>query len=501
MNLTTSIPSLFLKGFQCDLRSLALFRMALAGMAMAHLVVILPYIPDFYTDSGVWPRVLVASSDRKIFSLYMLSDALWFQHLLIGLTFLCAFCMGIGYKTRVFTCLTWLLMLSLQLRNDAILQAGDRLHILLLFWAMFLPLGAVWSVDSRYHRFRPKAYPIVTFATVVVMIQVLSLYLFTALLKSGDQWRDGTAVYNTLSGGYALPTAQWLLPHHDLMWLLTHGVWWFEISVAFLLLSPFFQPWLRLVTLAGLVVMHLAFGLFLHIGLFPLDSLSSLTVFIPGALWNWLGTRLPRRVPLATTPDTPKRAWSALVRPSLPRLRNPLLLRLVLAVFALHMIYINLSTVSDLHYPQELRHYVHAMRQTQIWAMFAPNGGGHNSWVEAIGELPTGQKVDARRLSFTPNYLEKPANYALDWGDNRWLKYYETIMRRSRRARPHLAAYLCRKWQQTHPDYPLQAVHLYRLSYSYRLFYHTSLIQKTPRTDDWGRFECDAGAAKSASSR
>ena len=54
----------------------------------------------------------------------------------------------LGWKTRFATIASWVLLLSLQNRNTMILSGEDNLALLLLFWGMFLPLGARYSVDS-----------------------------------------------------------------------------------------------------------------------------------------------------------------------------------------------------------------------------------------------------------------------------------------------------------------------------------------------------------------
>ena len=54
----------------------------------------------------------------------------------------------IGYRARLATIACWFLVMSIHNRNPMILSAGDILLRLLLFWAMFLPLGARYSVDA-----------------------------------------------------------------------------------------------------------------------------------------------------------------------------------------------------------------------------------------------------------------------------------------------------------------------------------------------------------------
>lgn len=65
-------------------------------------------------------------------------------HIFIGL------CMAVGYHTSLMTCLTWFMTVSLHARNILVLHGGDILMRMLLFFAMFLPLGEVYSIDAAF---------------------------------------------------------------------------------------------------------------------------------------------------------------------------------------------------------------------------------------------------------------------------------------------------------------------------------------------------------------
>lgn len=55
-----------------------------------------------------------------------------------------------GWHTRHAIVAVWLLFISACHHNWEILQGGDMLMSILLFWAMFLPLSECWSVDSMF---------------------------------------------------------------------------------------------------------------------------------------------------------------------------------------------------------------------------------------------------------------------------------------------------------------------------------------------------------------
>lgn len=63
-----------------------------------------------------------------------------------------AMCVCVGYYTRIMTCLLWFMTISLHNRNHLVLHSGDILMRLELFFAMFLPLGEVYSIDSAFFK-------------------------------------------------------------------------------------------------------------------------------------------------------------------------------------------------------------------------------------------------------------------------------------------------------------------------------------------------------------
>lgn len=124
--------------FGADLRSLAVFRMALAVMVLVDLAYRATDLSVFYTDGGVLPRgVLVRDElvlDRWRFSLNLLSGEPFFQGLLFGAAAMAALALLAGYHTRPMTVILWVLMVSIQWRNPLVTNEGDTLLRVLLFW-------------------------------------------------------------------------------------------------------------------------------------------------------------------------------------------------------------------------------------------------------------------------------------------------------------------------------------------------------------------------------
>ena len=171
-----------------------------------------------------------------------------------------------------------------------ILDGGDNLICLLLFWGMFLPLGRVWSLDGRLRRKRgspaPDLAPVVSMATVGVLLQMSLMYVFSALSKSNADWWSGYAVAGSLAHDmYARPFGEWLLGFPKMLSLATFGVLAVEWLAPVVLFVTRRLSW-RLLALASLAAVHLGIALGMQVGLFSYISLVGLTLFLPRRFWE-----------------------------------------------------------------------------------------------------------------------------------------------------------------------------------------------------------------------
>jgi len=78
-------------------------------------------------------------------SLYWLSQHDAWPAILFIIAGLAALALLAGMRTRLATLVSFVLLLSLHNRAPILLQGGDILLLLLLFWALFLPWGERWS--------------------------------------------------------------------------------------------------------------------------------------------------------------------------------------------------------------------------------------------------------------------------------------------------------------------------------------------------------------------
>ena len=281
------------KSFGFDLRSLALFRITLSLVLLFDLINRLADLTAHYTDMGVLPRrVVIEHLGEWNLSLHMLSGTATFQIIIFLVAIVSALCLLLGYKTKLFTIVSWILVISLQNRNPLICYGGDAVMRMLLFWSMFLPLNRYFSVDNRHGKLDTSPH-IISFATVAFVLQICFIYFFTVLLKSGPEWRtDFTAVYYALSiDELHTVFTKYLLDSNTLfLKILTCGVLVFEALGPLLLIMPNIK--LKLIGLSGFILMHIGFGLFLTLGIFPAISICSFIPFLPSIFWDFRSKKI-----------------------------------------------------------------------------------------------------------------------------------------------------------------------------------------------------------------
>jgi predicted DCC family thiol-disulfide oxidoreductase YuxK len=285
--------------FSLDLRSIALFRVLLGSLLLCDLLLRSVDLSDFYTDAGVLPRHhLLSISSKWYWSLHAAGGELWWQILLFTIAGVAAFALIAGYRSKLAAVVSFVLLASLLNRNGLILQGGDQLLVVMCFWSIFLPLGARYSFDASLipeFQHNPNsdvgqkdvAQNYFSVATIAIVFQILYLYIFTAIMKTGDAWlvRFDAAFYAVSLQQFATPIAEWIKQFPTLLGLATRYVIAVEFVAPLLVLCPFFWPWIRLTGLFLLASLHVAFLLMLHIGLFPFIDFMALSLLVPGAAW------------------------------------------------------------------------------------------------------------------------------------------------------------------------------------------------------------------------
>ena len=284
--------------FAIDLRALATFRIALAMLVLYDLAARSRFIEATYTDDGVLPGYLFQSV-YKVLSLYAVHDGPALPAIVFPAAMLSALALLVGFRTRVATVATWALLCAIHARNFYLTDGGDNLIRALLFWSLFLPLGARFSLDGRRGRGGSHPNPLLTVASAALLLQFVYLYVSAGFSKSGPEWHElGTAIEHVLSQSYwGRPLGRELLAYPELLRLATWGTIAFEIVGPLLLFVPFATERFRLLGVVAFWGFNLGLGSTIQLNLFPWVCSTAAIPFLPAFVWNRLAPESPDGAP------------------------------------------------------------------------------------------------------------------------------------------------------------------------------------------------------------
>ena len=247
-----------------DVRSLALFRVALAFALLADQLNHLLDAPTFLSDAGFLPRGTIhehlQTGDYWRWSLYFMNGSVAFANLL-QLAHLSALCsVLVGWHARTSAAVAFVLHTSQFNRTEITRHAFDYLGGGMLFWSISLPIADAASVDAVHRRLEPlrrgrgrgaawlggKSRPtaerrlVLSVGTVAIWLQVWVMYFCAMTAKTDRAWtRDHTALQLSLQMGYLIrPWSIRMLHHEPLCRLLTALAIPIEYVLPVMLLLP-----------------------------------------------------------------------------------------------------------------------------------------------------------------------------------------------------------------------------------------------------------------------
>jgi hypothetical protein len=280
-----------------DLRSLVVLRLLLSVTILINIYSYWPYADVFFAPQTGW--LLREEAMRRHpahWSILYAFDYMPFLHVFFCAYLLAALALLFGYKTRLATLLCWIGTVSLKNRGIQFTNFGDVLHCILLFWGMFLPLGARFSIDAALNKHIPSSTRYATIASFALLVSMASLYLFGALYKTGYNWKNFTAVYYALSAvELSTPFSQYLLQLDWLLKPLTAYVHYVEFLAPFLLFLPFYTEYGRLLGVPLIFSLHIGFAIFLSVNIFSIVALAGASAFIPTVFWDRVLARVNSR--------------------------------------------------------------------------------------------------------------------------------------------------------------------------------------------------------------
>jgi len=299
-----------------DPRTLALGRIVLGVVLLVDLVRRVPWLRDLYSNLGLIPNhtVLWRPPFPRIFSFLFMASlpeeaAIWFC-----LAFVCFFCFCIGYRTRLFHALSFLMTTSLHNRVLFAENWGGVAIGVLMVWTFFLPLGRRYSVDALRAslRARPDETPAelaagvpppdtrqtTSLAALGLLLQIAVIYYFNFAHKTGTTWRNGSAVYYVLWQERIVTTlGLWIREHvpYAALRALTFGTLVVEAAAPVLVLTPIFWRWTRFVAALALFGLHFSIMLMVNLGIFSFAMIGFEPFLLTDAQWRLFARLVPRR--------------------------------------------------------------------------------------------------------------------------------------------------------------------------------------------------------------
>ncbi len=296
--------------FRIDLRALAILRIGLGVLILWDLLSRVRWLEACYTDAGFYTvEYSKAGSDAGAWSLFWLNGSYGFALSLWIVTALAAVLLILGLKTRLATIACLVLCYSMFVRMPLVLDGGHVLLRMLLFWSVFLPLGAVWSLDSQrlkkktvegkrrswlmtlingdYFDWKPGD-SVCNFATAAILLQVAAMYFFSGVAKCHADWWQGDALFRAMSMSiYLKPLAHEirLLPDALLLWMGRALVFFELVGPIVIFLPRIFRP-ARMFFIIWFWGMHIGILFTLSIGIFAAVAMLSWVLFFP-----WRGVR------------------------------------------------------------------------------------------------------------------------------------------------------------------------------------------------------------------
>lgn len=290
---------------------------------VAGLTILYQYLISYYQrhylfgPDGVWPfdTFLESLAGTRSFSLYAVSrDPLAFEvifHLGIVVTALWV----LGWRTRLLTPLTYVFLWSLHERASFLLDGGDNVLQIVLFYAIFADVGAYFSWDAnrlRAARQRGGAQRQVfamlhSAALLAFALQLCLVYGVAGLYKvQGELWQSGTAMYYVMRvNEFTWPGySEYIYLNVPLTIALTYLTVAFQVSFPFML---FLNRWTRRLALLAGFSFHLGIGVFMGLVTFSALMISVELALIAdneyrqigrwfGQLRRWAGGRISRYV-------------------------------------------------------------------------------------------------------------------------------------------------------------------------------------------------------------
>ncbi|MEM1069654.1 MAG: HTTM domain-containing protein [Planctomycetota bacterium] len=447
--------------FRIDLRSLALFRIGIALILLGDLVGYrFPEFSAFYADDGMFSvrnaRDWMANS--SCWSVCWLDVSNGFQLGMLALTAIFATLLLIGWQTRWMTVACWIMTVSIANRNPIVCNYGDTMLQVFLFWSLFLPLGARWSLDARRRKKRNLAkskQAVCSVASAAILLQLCFVYFFTGLWKWNADWLGGGAADTALQLEYARrDTSLDQMIYAPLLRPLTLATLYLELLGPFLVWIPWRNNVFRYAMIVAFVMLHVSIELLFTPALLSYMCILGWMLFVPSTFWD---SRLVRRLFRCAESDSDTSECIKEVSGiSRVRVFGHRLAGGVCLFLLGYVLLWNVWTFQPERYrflmPKSVQWIGEVTMLGQKWDMFY-RPSQHNGWFKARARLANGDIIDLLREgeSYDANQLESNWSY---YRSIRWKLFFRRlgIWEQLVPLGNPVAEYLRNDWSETQPE-------------------------------------------------
>ncbi len=454
-----------------DLRSLALLRILMGILIIYDLINRSTDLVAFYTDFGVLPRaeLLREVNDPWMASIHLLNGTWQVQLFLFFIAGFFGLLVMLGYRTRLVTIISWIFLISLQSRNGLVLSGADQVFRQVMFFAMFLPWGARYSLDSLHSKeqfYLKNSFT--SFATIGYIFQIGFLYVFSSYFKTSPAWRsEGTAIYYALSlDAFATRLGLFMLQFPQLLKVQTFIVYWIEAYLPYFLLTPMYSGPIRTVVVLIFVGMHIGMGLHLALGIFPAVCVIAWCGILPPWFWDSFLPKLNLSKKLSQIQSFPLIVNMPILRKLSStyfknnrnqeekdlKFYNSLLINGLVFISTIYILLWNITSLPENPklIPKYLKWPASLFNIQQRWNMFSPSPPKSSGWFIITATLTDGSIVDLYTGKDQINW-NKPTVVSEYYKNDRWHKYLENISKQKFINYTKLYAdYLCRDWNYKH---------------------------------------------------
>lgn len=287
-----------------DPAGLGLLRITLVSVMTASLLVHVGSVSDYFSSHATVGGEAAREAFHSRWSLFFWVTDPWPVRAVFAVGVAAHLLWLVGLYTRVASVVAWVVWISMVGRQPLLYALPDQLHTAFVTLLMVMPTGRGLSLDAR---FRGKRRPVPVWCRRVIELQIAVVYVATGALKTGETWKDGTALYYALVNPYnrhfeidrVLAMLQpWVLRPMTwavLAWEVGFGGFLALHWLRELLGRPRRFPDLRKAFLAFGVLMHVGIQSMLYVAWFTPLMIASYAAFLTPDEVHRMGAWLRRR--------------------------------------------------------------------------------------------------------------------------------------------------------------------------------------------------------------